>query len=138
MGPLFPYCTSKSTLVAWAFPVINAGKVRHGFLVEISLCSATVHKVVCCYKSSEVFCSSNTMKVVLFRCTDRNHLSTLLFSAQGSSLLSVQLEGVFLVFVYQQRRNALAAGILRYHITAERQPLFKVQSAHFAHASGMT
>lgn len=53
--------------------MINAGKVKHGSVVEISLCSskdhfATVHKVVCCFKNSKVFCCFNITKVVLFRC----------------------------------------------------------------------
>lgn len=81
--------------------MINAGKVRLGSLVEISLCKdrfATVHKVVCYSKSSKVFCCSNIMKAVLFRCTGQNHLSTLLFSAWGCSLLSVRLQGIFFFF----------------------------------------
>lgn len=98
--PLFSQCTSQSLLVQWEFPVINAGKVRHGSRAPATVVThfATVCRVVCCSKTSKVFRCSNIMKVLLFRYTGQNHLSYLLFAARGFSLLNVQLEGHFSFF----------------------------------------
>lgn len=129
--PLFSQCTSKSLLVQWEFPVFKAGKVRRGSLDEISPCSSN---------SNDWFCYCAQWFVVLraVKCFVVQILWRLFYlDVKITWALCSQPEGPhcstccwrgyfsFFCFHYLQSRNHLAAETPQYHISTERQPVFK-------------